>query len=226
LPWWVQQYFRRWTDVFDGGLFDTKEGAFASNANYRYWNMIGVKDAPQECLVGQAGEIEPVYDEYALSFFLFDPATRKLDFPQFPNAGVGAPLRQRLDNGYLPIIITTWQSSFGCEVEERALATTVGPDQKCAVFARFQLRLTQPAPAALMFGVVISPAGPTGFKRHDRAGRYNADRRLTFLQYLPSEQRLLINSSNGPIFDQTPGSFGTYGNGGSYNPQFDIEQSP
>jgi hypothetical protein len=39
LPWWTQQYFRRWTDVFDAGLFDTKEGAFASNANYRYWNM-------------------------------------------------------------------------------------------------------------------------------------------------------------------------------------------
>jgi len=35
LPWWVQQYFRRWTDVFDGGLFDTREGAFASNAVYQ-----------------------------------------------------------------------------------------------------------------------------------------------------------------------------------------------
>ena len=93
--------------VFDAGLFDTKEGAFASNANYRYWNMIGVKDAPQECLVGQAGEIEPVYDEYALSFFLFDPSTRQLDFPQFATAGGAVvPLRQRLDNDYLPIIIT------------------------------------------------------------------------------------------------------------------------
>lgn len=226
LPWWVQQYFRSWTDVFDAGLFDTKEGAFASNANYRYWNMIGVKDAPQECLVGQAGEIEPVYDEYALSFFLFDPATRKLDFPQFPAAGVASPLRQRLENGYLPIIITTWRSAFGCEVEERALATTVGPDQKSAVFARFNLRLTQAAPAALMFGVVVSPTGPTGFQRHDRAGRYSADRRLTFLQYRPAEQRLLINSSNGPLFDQSPAAFGTYGNGGSHDPQFYLDQSP
>src|SRR6266702_2950039 len=106
LPWWVQQYFRRWTNVFDAGLFDTKEGAFASNANYRYWSMIGVKDAPQECLVGQAGEIEPVYDEYALGFFLFDPATRRLDFPQFPMANVASPLRQQMENGYLPTIIT------------------------------------------------------------------------------------------------------------------------
>jgi hypothetical protein len=226
LPWWVQQYFRRWTDVFDGGLFDTKEGAFASNANYRYWNMIGVKDAPQECLVGQAGEIEPVYDEYALSFFLFDPATRQLDFPQFPAAGVAAPLRQRMDNGYLPIIVTTWQSRFGCEVEEKALATTVGVDQKAAVFARFKLRRTGNAPTTLWFGVVVSPAGPTGFQRHDRAGRYAADRRLTFMQYLPAEQRLLINSSNGPLFDQAPASFGTYGNGNSYDPQFYIDQSP
>src|SRR5690349_18852782 len=152
LPWGVQQYFRHWTDVFDAGLFNTKEGAFASNASYRYWNMVGVKDAPQECLVGQAGEIEPVYDEYALSFFVFDPATRRLDFPQFPVPGIPVPLNQQLDNGYLPTIITKWRSAFGVEVEERALATTVGVDQKTAVLARFKLRLTQAAPAALQFG--------------------------------------------------------------------------
>ncbi len=56
----------RWSDAFDSGLFDTKEGAFASNANYRYWNMVGVKDYRQESLVGQCGEIEPVYDKYCL----------------------------------------------------------------------------------------------------------------------------------------------------------------
>ena len=118
LPWWVQQYFRRWTDAFDAGLFNTREGAFASNANFRYWNMIGVKDAPQECLVGQAGEIEPVYDEYALSFFLFDPTTRQFDFPSswLRRRLDVMPLRQRLENGYLPVVITTWQSRFGCEV--------------------------------------------------------------------------------------------------------------
>lgn len=37
--------------------------------------------------MGQAGEIETVYDEYAVSFFLFDPATRQLHFSQF--AGLG-----------------------------------------------------------------------------------------------------------------------------------------
>jgi len=227
LPWWVQQYFRRWTNAFDHGLFETREGAFASNAHYRYWNMIGVKDAAQECLVGQAGEIEPVYDEYTLTFFVFDPVTRQLDVPQFPPAGGGgAPLRQQLDGGYRPAVITTWQSRFGCEVEERAFATTVAPDQKAAVFARFRLRLTQAAPVSVQFGVVVSPAGPTGFQRHDRAGRYAYDRRLTFLQYLPAEQRLVVNSSSGPVFDRPPAEFGVYGNGTSFDPEFYIDQSP
>jgi hypothetical protein len=48
------------------------------NENYDEGCMLGVKDAEQESLVGQAGEIEPVYDEYTLSFFLFDPATREV----------------------------------------------------------------------------------------------------------------------------------------------------
>ncbi|MGB8697850.1 MAG: hypothetical protein WCD18_00390, partial [Thermosynechococcaceae cyanobacterium] len=59
LPWWVQQYFRHWPDSYDGGLFDSKEASFASNANYRYWNMIGVKDRHEESLIGQSGEITP-----------------------------------------------------------------------------------------------------------------------------------------------------------------------
>jgi hypothetical protein len=227
LPWWVQQYFRHWTNAFDPGLFETLENAFASNAHFRYWNMIGVKDAPQECLVGQAGELEPVYDEYALSFFLFDPATRQLDFPQFVSIGGGViPLQQRLDRGYLPVVITTWQSRFGCEVEETAFATTVGSGQKTAVLARFQLRHTQTIPVSLLFGLAVSAAGPTGFQRHDLAGRYFYDRRLTFMQYLPAEQRLRINSSNGPLFDPPPASFGTYGNGNSYDPDFYLDQSP
>ena len=76
--------------------------------------MIGVKDAHQESLVGQAGEIEPVYDEYALSFFLFDPATRALHFPQFPApiAGVNA-LDQSLEDGYLPVVLTHYRSPLG-----------------------------------------------------------------------------------------------------------------
>jgi hypothetical protein len=227
LPWWVQHYFRSWNPAFDAGLFNTREGAFASNASYRYWNLIGVKDAAQESLVGQAGEIEPVYDEYALSFFLFDPATRQIDFPQFATPDtVSAPLRQQLENGYLPIVVTTWQSSLGAEVEQKALATTVGMDQRSLVLARFRVRLTSATPVSLWFCAALSAAGPTGFQRHDRAGRYTYDRRLTFLQYLPAEQRVLVNSSNGPLFDRAPASFGVYGNGNSRDPAFYIEQSP
>jgi len=49
--------------------------------------MIGVKDHKQESLAGQAGEIEPVYDKYALGLFLFDRANKVLHFPQFPASG-------------------------------------------------------------------------------------------------------------------------------------------
>jgi hypothetical protein len=28
LPWWVQEYFRRWVDSFDAGLIESKETAF------------------------------------------------------------------------------------------------------------------------------------------------------------------------------------------------------
>jgi hypothetical protein len=70
-PFWIQQTFRRWIDAFNTGLFDSKEAAFCSNALYRCWNMIGVKDTGDETLIGQAGEIEPVYEQYALSFFVF-----------------------------------------------------------------------------------------------------------------------------------------------------------
>src|SRR5271157_1863937 len=84
LPWWAQQYFRRWVEDYDSGLFPSKEAALCSNALYRYWNMVGVKDAPQECLIGQAGEIEPVYDEYALSFFSSIQRLVSFAFRSFP----------------------------------------------------------------------------------------------------------------------------------------------
>jgi hypothetical protein len=54
MPWWLQSYFRDWPGD-DGGMFSARQTALASNALYRYWNMVGVKDAHQESLVGQAG---------------------------------------------------------------------------------------------------------------------------------------------------------------------------
>lgn len=226
LPWWAQQYFRQWSDKFDSGLFDTKQGAFASNAAYRYWHMVGVKDARQESLVGQAGEVEPVYDKYSLSFFLFDPTNWELHFPQHPVSGTPFALDQRLAAGYLPIVVTKYRSPLGVEVQQRVLATTVGPDQKSMVLVRFSAKLLQATSRKVWLCLCLSAAGPTGFQRHDRAGRFVDDRRLTFMQYLPSESRVLINSGLGPVFDKPPSAFGTYGNGTSKDPQFYIEQSP
>src|SRR5690348_6852299 len=112
MPWWAQQELERWTDVYNSGLFPSRAAALASNALYRYWNMIGVKDHHQESLVGQAGEIEPVYDKYALSFFLFDVTAKTAHYPQYPPAPrAGTPsLSQQLEAGYLPIVLTEYRS--------------------------------------------------------------------------------------------------------------------
>ncbi|MHC4859434.1 MAG: hypothetical protein ACYTDY_05015, partial [Planctomycetota bacterium] len=195
LPWWVQQYFRRWVESYDSGLFPTKEAAFSSNAHYRYWNMVGVKDHRQESLVGQAGEVEPVYDRYSLAFFLFDPATRELHLPQFAGpAGATSTLDQRLEAGHLPVVITTYRSPTGVEVEQRVLATVVGADRKSVVLVRVDCRPSGKGPVDAWLCVSVSPAGPTGFQRHDKAGRYVSDRRLSHLRYLPDERRLVVNS--------------------------------
>ena len=212
LPWWVQQYFRRWSDSYDGGLFDSKEAAFSSNAHYRYWNMVGVKDHQQETLIGQAGEIEPVYDKYTLSFFLFDPVNKTLHLPQFPRAITNAsPLQQQMENDYLPIVTTTYRSPLGIEVEAKAIATTIGLRQRSVLLGRYQARLTSSASTTAWLCLAVSPSGPTGLDRRVKAGD-PTDRRLTFLRYLQAEQRVEINSTWGPVFDTAPTSFGVYGN--------------
>jgi len=225
--WWTQQYFRHWTNNFDSGLFDSKEAAFARNAFYRYWNMIGVKDAQQETLIGQAGEIEPVFDQYTLLFFLFDPATNTLHFPQAPEAvASGSAVQQNLDSDYLPVVITQYQSPLGITVTEKVLATTVGVDQRSMVLARFTTQLTASRAVNAWLCLAIVPAGPTGFQRSDRQGQTVADRRINFLQYVAAEQRVLINSGWGPVFDTAPAYFGTYGNGNSNDPGFYIANNP
>lgn len=226
-PWWAQQYFRRWVEDYDNGLFPSKEAAFCSNALYRYWNMVGVKNAPQECLIGQAGEIEPVYDEYALSFFLFNPATRQLYAPQFPDFGSEpAPLTQAWQDGYLPALITRYQAPLGFTVEERALATTVGIDQKNMALARFVVNSSGARSTPIWFCLSISPAGPTGFRRHDRARSFVDPRWLQFLRYLPHETRLEINQHLGPVFDKPPDHYGMYGNGQAADPNLYLQFNP
>ena len=91
--------FRRWIERH-GGLFDSKEAGLASNALYRYWSMVGVKDAHQESLIGQAGEIEPVYERYAVTFFVLDGG--RLHLPQVAGAGQRRPGARPAPPGRIP----------------------------------------------------------------------------------------------------------------------------
>jgi hypothetical protein len=227
LPWWVQQYFRHWIEDFDAGLFPSKEAAFCSNALYRYWNMVGVKNAHQECLVGQAGEVEPVYDEYSLSFFLFDDAARQVYFPQHPDfTAAQKPLRQAWQNNHLPILITRYAAALGLTVEQRVLATTVGIDQKSMGLVRFNVGCNGHTPVPAWFCIAVTPAGPTGFRRHDRARSFVDPRWLQFLRYIPAETRLEINQRLGPVFDKAPDLYGMYGNGTGPDPGLYLQFNP
>lgn len=226
LPWWLQQTFRRWIEAYDGGLFDSKEAALASNALYRYWSMVGVKDARQESLIGQAGEIEPVYERYAVCFFVL--AGGELHLPQRLEAGGGVPaLEQGRQDGYLPVLHTTYRPPLGVEVRQRTLATTVGLRQRSVVLNRWVVRPSGAGPRVGSLGVAVIPVKPSGFVRHDRAGRYLADSTLSFLRYLPAERRLETNTTGGPMFDSAPASFGLYGNpDGSWDPDHYLADNP
>ncbi|MGH8904709.1 MAG: hypothetical protein ACRDYA_24265 [Egibacteraceae bacterium] len=216
LPWWVQQYFRHWIAQWDRGLFDTNEAAFASNALYRYWHMVGVKDHRQESLVGQAGEIEPVYDQYSVTFFLFEPGQKVLHLPQLLDSAAPAPsVQQKIEYGYLPIVVTTYETSAGLQVEQRVFGVPVGDQQRDIVLNRLTVRPSGPQPRDCWLCVAVLPVGPSGFQRHDRAGRYMADGRVSYLQYLPGNEQLVqVNTTWGPVFDlaNPPRYFGVYGN--------------
>ena len=227
-PWWVQQAFRRWTDAYDSGLFASKEAAFASNAHYRYWNLIGEPNRDLESLVGQAGEIEPVYDQYSLSFFVFDPATGTVHLPQLAGAdGHGSTVRQSLLDGWLPAIETRYDTGTGIQVRQLAFGTPVAlSDPRGFVIVRLSMASSRPAPANVWLCASVSPAGPSGFQRHDHAGRFRADRRLNSLRYVPARRRIEVNATWGPSFDQAPASVGMYGNGGSHDPDHYVRFNP
>ncbi|MBP2664274.1 MAG: hypothetical protein H6Q71_2222 [Firmicutes bacterium] len=224
LPWWVQQYFRHWSDSFNQGLFSSKETAFSSNAHYRYWNMVGVKDHEQNALVGQAGEIEPVYNKYSVSFFLFAPNTQALYFPQFFDIG-GGSLKQEHEDGYLPIIKTTYSLPINVNVEQKIFATVV--NQKSAILSRFNLHFTNNTSSDVWFCISVSPSGPSGVQRNDRSGKYISDRRISFMKYMQKENIVMVNSTWGPMFKTAPTYFGFYGNDKSLqDPQVYIIDNP
>ena len=154
VSWWVQQTLRRWIDDCDQGLFDSKEAAFASNALYRYWNMIGVKDHVQESLVGQVGEIEPVYEAYAVFGFVFEPDGRRLHLPHLAEPDRPVPaVTQRMESDYLPVVLSTYRTDTGIVLDQKALSTTVGVRQRDVVL--------NPTPGTL--GVT---AFPSRYRRH------------------------------------------------------------
>ena len=226
IPWWIKQALRRWIDNYDGGLFDSKEAALSSNALYRYWNMVGVKDIGQKNLVGQAGEIEPVYEAYAVAAFVFEPAAGRLHLPQRVEADEPpAALTQQMDAGYLPVVITSYTTDTGITLTQKALATTVGARQRAIVLDR--LSVSSPAqPSQGWLCCAILPMGPSSFQRHDRAGRYVPDRQISYLQYLGAEDRVVVNNSWGPVFDTIPAAFGLYGNASSGDPDFYLSNNP
>lgn len=224
VPWWAQQAFRRWSDDFDSGTYDSKEAAFASNALYRYWHMVGVKDHRQESLIGQAGEIEPVYDKYSLCFFLHDPATGALRLPQLPDGG---RVEQRMEAPHLPVVLTTFRTPDDVEFVQRTFATTVGANQRDLVVTRVTVGSPTGRPREGLLCAAVLPAGPSGFQRHDRNGRQITDRRLTYLRHLPDEQRVETNSGWGPVFDTAPEQYGVYGNPDfSFDPDGYLTRSP
>ncbi|WP_079086902.1 hypothetical protein [Streptomyces silvensis] len=209
VPWWAQAAFRRWSDDFDAGTYESKEAAFSSNALYRYWHMVGVKDHRQESLIGQAGEIEPVYDKYCLAFFLYDPASGTVSVPQLTRCGT---VGQRVQAPHLPVVETAFRAVDGLGFTQRTFAVPVGARQRDLTVTR--LRVTGPGGPARegWLCAAVLPAGPTGFQRHDRRDAGATDRRLTFLRYLPDEARVETNSGWGPLFDTPPEHYGVYGN--------------
>ena len=215
MPWWLQSYFRDWPGN-DGGMFGAKQTALASNALYRYWNMVGVKDAHQESLVGQAGEIEPVYERYAVTFFIV--ADGKLHFPQYAENGSPAPaLRQQRQDNYLPVVMTTYQPPLGIIVEQRTLSTVVGAQLHAAVLNRLVVRASGAGSQSGHVGVAILPVKPSGFVRYNTTGEPLQAAQLSYLRYLPADQRLETNTGAGLVFMSAPASFGLYGNPNGVN---------
>src|SRR3954471_3196190 len=215
MPWWLQSYFREWPGD-DGGMFGARETALASNALYRYWNMVGVKDAHQESLVGQAGEIEPVYEQYAVTFFVV--ADGALHFPQNPEAAAPAPtLDQHRQAGYLPVVVTTYQPTLGVEVEQRTLSTVVGAQKHAAVLNRIVVRPSGLGVRSGRLGIAVLPVKPSGFVRSGKTGERLSASQLSFVRYLVAEGRVETNTGAGPVFATAPATFGVYGNEAGVN---------
>ncbi|MBC9713594.1 hypothetical protein H9Y04_13540 [Streptomyces sp. TRM66268-LWL] len=224
VPWWARQAFRAWSDDFDRGTYESKEAAFASNALYRYWHMVGVKDHRQESLIGQAGEVEPVYDKYVLTFFLYDPVSGLTHLPQLAD---GAAVEQRMPRPHVPTVVSTYRAGHDVTLTERIFAAPVGPRQRAVTVVQASARSGDGAPKEGWLCAAVVPAGPSGFQRHDRQGRLLTDRRITQLRYAADQALVETNTGWGPAFDSPPEQFGVYGNPDhSHDPDSYLVRSP
>jgi hypothetical protein len=96
-------------------------------------------------------------------------------------------------------------------VEQKVFATVLGSRERSVVVDQFWVT-SNGLPRVGWLCLVVSPVGPSGFQRHDRAGRYLEDGRVGFLRYVADAQRVEVNTSWGPVFDTAPRSVGCYGN--------------
>lgn len=211
LPWWAQQYMRYWTDDFNSAVFYNIETAFSSNAQYRYWDMVGVKGQAQNCLIGQAGEVEPAEGRHTLSFFIAD--SDGLHFPQ----NRGSDTTQERDSR-LPVITTSYVSRAGAKVTQTTFGGVVRPDDpfsaltapaKAVVVARFKV---SHARADTHFGLVMLPFGPSGFHYRSRLqGSQPRTRRVEHLAYNRTTALVLVEGRPSVSFTLKPDTFGLYG---------------
>src|SRR4051794_5963659 len=102
-----------------------------------------------------------------------------------------------MEDRYMPVVLTDFRAGTAV-LEQKALATTVGPRQRSIVLHRLRVR-AEGGPARGLLGVSLLPWGPSGFQRHDRAGRYLPDRQLTYVRYLLAENRVEVNAGWGPV---------------------------
>lgn len=72
-------------------------------------------------------------------------ADGQLHVPQYAENGAQAPaLEQQRQNGYIPVVMTTYRPPIGVTVEQRTLTTVVGSQDHAAVLNRLVVRPSGP----------------------------------------------------------------------------------
>ena len=227
IPWWVRRFNEHKAGPFyeaqrdennkekqnyNSGVFPSALAAFYSNAHYRYWDMLGVKGQDRECLVGQAGELEPADGIHTISFFLAQKTqagTWKLHFPQDEENGI---LSQSRDPR-LPIITTKFEAA-NCKLSQKALAGVVKASQsvtKAVVVVKLEAK-PRAADEELRLGIAITPYGPSGFGYHPKSNKFYQPktRRVEHMSFDRKKREILVAGIPALLFNTEPTSLGLY----------------